>query len=335
MPDFSFQSLYRPYIPDNVGSWKALSNDERIFSFSQDGPLNPKDIISIENSKVPRGLTPLESSFSLSDVGNKEKQKEEELRKKVVETISMNIRTPESSTNVKINVQCSGKEEMRFVELLGGFQNVFTSFDKDLCGFDPGLIQHTMKPARKKQGLVSSALEATVQRELGNFLRSRINVFVHPERVPNWVLDSKSTDHIRTCIHLHTFIQDIMRNPSPPLNIGMIMQQVVELQLKPLLDEILGYNKIKVKGTKVHKTTFITNYDTMSYKCSIFGLLDAGTAFKNPIHTTFNELVTLHIYVDDLIVCVKGLIITSEFQVLGPFQIAFVLDTNSYVFKDL
>jgi hypothetical protein len=28
----------------------------------------------------------------------------------------MNIRTPESSTNVKINVQCSDKEEMRSVE---------------------------------------------------------------------------------------------------------------------------------------------------------------------------------------------------------------------------
>jgi hypothetical protein len=115
----------------------------------------------------------------------------------------------------------------------------------------------------------------------------------------------------------------------------MILQQVVELQLKPLLDEILGYNKIKVKGENVHKTTFITNCDTMSYKCLLSSLLDASTTFKRPIHTTFDELVSLHIYLDDLIVCVKGLIITSEFQVLGPFQIAFVLDTNSYILKDL
>jgi hypothetical protein len=163
-------------------------------------------------------LTPLESSFSSSDVGNKEKQKEEELRKKVVETISMNIRTPESSTNVKINVQCSDKEEMRSVELLGGFQNVFSWSYEDLRGFDPGLIQHTMKPARQKQGLVNSALKATFQRELGNFLRSRIIFLVHPEWVPNWVPASKTTDHIRTCIHLRTFSQAIMRNPSPPLN---------------------------------------------------------------------------------------------------------------------
>jgi hypothetical protein len=126
-----------------------------------------------------------------------------------------------------------------------------------------------------------------------------------------------------------------MRNSFPPLNIKMVLQQVVELQLKLLLDEILGYNKIEVKGANVHKTTFITNCDIMYYKFLPSGLLDASTTFKRPIHTTYNELVSLHIYLDDLIMCVKGMIITSEFQVLGPFQIAFVLDTNSYILMDL
>jgi hypothetical protein len=63
-------------------------------------------MISIEDNKIPKGLTPLEGSFSSSDVGNKEKQKEEELRRKVGETISLNIRALESSRNVKISTQC-------------------------------------------------------------------------------------------------------------------------------------------------------------------------------------------------------------------------------------
>ena len=50
---------------------------------------------------------------------------------------------------------------------------------------------------------------------------------------------------------------------------------------------------------------------------------------------TLDELVSLHLYLDDLIVRVKGLMITSDFQVIGPFQIAFVLDTNSYILKYL
>jgi ribonuclease HI len=71
--DYSFQSLYHPHIPDNVESWKALPNDENICAFIQDEPLKPKEIISIEDNKIPKGLTPLESSFSSSDVGNKGK----------------------------------------------------------------------------------------------------------------------------------------------------------------------------------------------------------------------------------------------------------------------
>jgi hypothetical protein len=73
----------------------------------------------------------------------------------------------------------------------------------------------------------------------------------------------------------------------------------------------------------------------MPYKCLPFGLFDASIAFKGTIHTTFNELVSLHAYLDDLIMCVKGMIITSEFQVLDPFQITFVLDTNSHILRKL
>ena len=126
-----------------------------------------------------------------------------------------------------------------------------------------------------------------------------------------------------------------MRNPFPPLGMKMVLQQVVESQLRPLLDSFLGCKKIKVKRENAHKTTFTTNWGTMSYKCLFFGLLDTSTAFKISMHTPLDELVGLHLYLDDLIVCIKGLIITSEFQVWGPFQIGFVLDTNSYILKDL
>jgi hypothetical protein len=69
--DCSFQALSCSYILDSVESWQALPNDERNCAFIQDEPLNPEEIISIENNKIPEGLTPLESLFSSSDVGNK------------------------------------------------------------------------------------------------------------------------------------------------------------------------------------------------------------------------------------------------------------------------
>jgi hypothetical protein len=113
-------------------------------------------------------LNPLESSFSLSDVGNKEKQKEEDSKRKVGETISLNIRTPESPKNFKIGAQCSDEEKMKFVELLGEFQDVFSWYYEDLRGFYYGFIQHSIpikegiKSVRQKQRPINPALEATI-----------------------------------------------------------------------------------------------------------------------------------------------------------------------------
>jgi hypothetical protein len=167
-PTCTFQSVYHPHIPDNIKSWQVFSSDEIICAFIQNEPYKPKEIISIEDNKIPKGLTPLESLFSLSDVGNKEKQKEEESKRKVGETISLNIGTPESTKNVKIGTQCFDGKEMKFSKILGEFKDIFAWSYKDLCGFDPGIIQHAIpikeriKPVRKKQIHVNPTLEATI-----------------------------------------------------------------------------------------------------------------------------------------------------------------------------
>jgi hypothetical protein len=105
--DCTFHSLYRPHIPDNVESWKVFPSDEIICSFIQNEPYNPKEIISMENNKILKGLTPLESSFSSSDVRKNETHKEEESKRKVGEIISLNIGTLDSPKNVKIGAECT------------------------------------------------------------------------------------------------------------------------------------------------------------------------------------------------------------------------------------
>ena len=125
IPDCTFQSLYHPHIPDNIQYFQVFPSDENICAFIQNEPYKPKEIISMEDNKIPKGLTPLESSFLSRYVGNKEKHKEEESKRKVGETISLNIGTPESPKNVKIGSQYSD-EEMKFVDLLGEFQDVFS-----------------------------------------------------------------------------------------------------------------------------------------------------------------------------------------------------------------
>jgi hypothetical protein len=95
----------------------------------------------MEDNKIPKGLTPLESSFSSSDAGNTEKHKEDDSKRKVGETISLNIGTLESPKNVKIGAQCFDEEKMNFARLLGEFQDVVAWAYEDLRGLDPSLIQ--------------------------------------------------------------------------------------------------------------------------------------------------------------------------------------------------
>jgi hypothetical protein len=50
----------------------------------------------------------------------------------------------------------------------------------------------------------------------------------------------------------------------------------------------------------------------MPHKCRLFSLLNKGIALKKTMHATLDELVSLHLYLDELIVRVKGMMITSD-----------------------
>jgi hypothetical protein len=74
------------------------------------------------------------------------------------------------------------RKEMGSTGLLGEYQKVFSWSYEDLRGFDPGLVQHIIKLARKKQELVNSALKAPFRRGLRDFLRAGMFFLVHPEQ---------------------------------------------------------------------------------------------------------------------------------------------------------
>jgi hypothetical protein len=75
-------------------------------------PLKQKNIISLEDNKFPTVLTPLESSFSSSYVGNKKEKAEEESKRKIGSTISVNIGTQEDSNILNIGAQYSEKKNI-------------------------------------------------------------------------------------------------------------------------------------------------------------------------------------------------------------------------------
>jgi hypothetical protein len=171
-------SLYHPHFPDNIESWQVFSDDESICAFLQNEPLKKKEIISLEDNKFPKGLTPLESSFSSSDVSNQKKSIEEESKRKIGKTIPVNIGTQEDPKILKIGAQCSEQEKQKFMDLFHEFQDVFAWSYEYLCGFDPSVIQHTIpikeeaKPVRQRQRPINPALEATIRKEVEKLLNA-------------------------------------------------------------------------------------------------------------------------------------------------------------------
>jgi hypothetical protein len=77
--------------------------------------------------------------------------------------------------------------------------------------------------------------------------------------------------------------------------------------MMPLFNVLFSYHTIEVKGEDSYKTTLITDWGTMTYERM---LSDASTTFKRPIQINLDELINIHIYIDDLIIYVKGLLVT-------------------------
>jgi hypothetical protein len=94
----------------------------------------------------------------------------------VGETISLNIWILESPKNVKIGVQCSDEEKMKFSKIQGQFQDVFAWYYEDLCDFDPGLIWHVIhikegiEPVRKKKKTYQPYFGRNYSRGVGKIL---------------------------------------------------------------------------------------------------------------------------------------------------------------------
>jgi hypothetical protein len=144
----------------------------------------------MEDENFPKGSTPIESSFLSSDVRNKETRMEQELKRKVGDSFSLNLGTSKSPNMVKLGAQCSDEEKVKLTKLLCEFQDVFAWSYKDIRAFDPTLIQHAItikegiKPVRKKQRPINPALEATIRKELENILKIGI---IFPIKYSEWV----------------------------------------------------------------------------------------------------------------------------------------------------
>jgi len=134
-------------------------------------------------------LTPLESSFSTNDA-SKTTFSHENLKRKIAETIPVNIGSNKDKKKLYILETCTEQEKERFIALFQEFKDVFVWSYADLKGFDPGIVQHAipikenLSPVRKRQRPMNLALESTIRNELDKLLASPI---IFPVKYFEWV----------------------------------------------------------------------------------------------------------------------------------------------------
>jgi hypothetical protein len=99
-----------------VKSWQVFPDDEGICAFIRNEPLNKNEIISLDDNKFPKRLTPLEGSFSYSDVSSHKKIEPRDSRRNIGDTILVNFSTEEDLKNLKNGARQSKEKEIhRFV----------------------------------------------------------------------------------------------------------------------------------------------------------------------------------------------------------------------------
>lgn len=142
-PDCSVISLYHPHLPDNEESWQVFDHDESLQAFLTNEDTHDFEMINLEHNRYPKGLAPLESNFSSADA-LKNSFTPENHKRKVDDTIPVNIGSPEDPKNVYISITYTEDENKFFIDLFKEFKDIFAWSYADLRGFDPGVIQHAI-----------------------------------------------------------------------------------------------------------------------------------------------------------------------------------------------
>lgn len=172
----------------------------------------------------------MESNFSSTDA-SKITFMPENPKRKIDDTIPVNIGFEEDPKNMYISVICTDDENKQFIALFKEFKDVFAWSYVDLRGFDPGVIQHVIPIkedfhlVRQRQRPMNLALEATIRSEIDKMLAAHIIFPIkYSEWVANLVLVQKKNNDIRLCVDFQAMNKASVKDKFPFLNMELILQ---------------------------------------------------------------------------------------------------------------
>ena len=217
-------------------------------------------------------------------------------------------REGEEVRNIKVGINLSDEEVVKYKELVMEYRDIFAWSYKDLKGIPPEIAQHRIPlipgaiPVRQKERRMNPQLQLVVKAELEKLLQAG---FIKPVEITDWVspmvLVKKKNGKLRVCIDYRKLNKNTQKDHFPLPFINSILDEVAGHEMYTFMDGYSGYNQVSIAIEDRHKTAFTTPWGTFIFLVMPFGLCNAPSAFQRAMTYAFSDLLhkTMTVFIDD------------------------------------
>ena len=208
----------------------------------------------------------------------------------------INIAKDGQSKMSRIDDYWSEQQTTERVDLLKEYQDVFARNYKDLKGLVEEMGEMKIyllpkaTPVKKRPCKLVHKYKEIVKTEIDNMLIAGIIYLVdQSEWASPMVVQPKKHDpkKLRVCADYKWLNKAAKIDPLPTPFVDEILNEVASHECYSFTDGFLGYNQVPIAKEDQHKTTFVCEFGSFSYKKMPSGLKNAPTVFSRIVVKAF------------------------------------------------
>ncbi|GLT26705.1 hypothetical protein SLA2020_017510 [Shorea laevis] len=194
-----------------------------------------------------------------------------------------NLGTEDDPKPIFLSASLSLEEEVRYVQLLTEYKDVFAWSYKEMPGLDPKVavhclaVKHGVRPVKQSQRRFRPDLIPQIEAEVDKLIEAGFIWEVHyPSWIANIVPVRKKNGQLRVCVDFRDLNQACPKDDFPLPIIELMVDATMGHEVLSFMDGFSGYNQIRMDPKDEELTAFRTPKGFYCYKVMPFGLKNAG-----------------------------------------------------------
>ncbi|GKU96286.1 hypothetical protein SLEP1_g9534 [Rubroshorea leprosula] len=222
-----------------------------------------------------------------------------------------NLGTEDDPRPIFLSASLSLEEEVRYVQLLTEYKDVFAWSYKEMPGLDPKVVvhrlamKHGVRPVKQSQQRFRPYLIPQIEAEVDKLIEAGFIWEVHyPSWIANIVPVHKKNGQLRVCVDFHDLNQACPKDDFSLPIIELMVDATMGHEVLSFMDGFSSYNQIRMDPKDEELTAFRTPKGIYYYKVMPFGLKNVGATYQHAMQMTFSDMLhkLVECYVDDLVV---------------------------------